>query len=64
VKADRPKGTLRIDGSYLEHGIAAATVAAPVARELESMAKWLALEHKFVGARGNFSRALRIALQP
>jgi len=64
MKADRTNGTLRIEGAYLEHGVAAATVAAPVAREVGLMAKWLGLEHKYVGVRGNFSRALRIALQP
>ena len=63
MKADRENGTLRIDGAYLEHGVKAANVVAPVAREVGMMAKWLGLEHTFVGVRGDFSRPLRIALQ-
>ena len=63
MKADRENGTLRIEGAYLEHGVKAANVVAPVAREVGMMAKWLGLEHTFVGVRGDFSRPLRIALQ-
>jgi uncharacterized protein YcaQ len=63
MKADRENGTLRIEGAYLEHGVKAVNVVAPVAREVGTMAKWLGLEHTFVGVRGDFSRPLRIALQ-
>ena len=62
MKADRAANTLRVEGAYLEHGVSASKVVAPVARELRSMATWLALERVVVGTRGNFARPLRIAL--
>ena len=62
MKADRATSTLRVEGAYLEHGVSASKVVAPVAREVRSMAKWLALERVVVGRRGDFARPLRIAL--
>jgi uncharacterized protein YcaQ len=62
MKADRATSTLRVEAAYLEHGVSASKVVAPVARELQSMAKWLALDRVVVGRRGDFARPLRIAL--
>jgi hypothetical protein len=62
MKADRATSTLRVEAAYLEDGVSASKVVAPVARELQSMAKWLALDRVVVGRRGGFARPLRIAL--
>ena len=62
MKADRTESTLLVEAAYLERGVAARSVTAPVARELQSMAAWLGLEHVKVGSRGDFARPLRIAL--
>ncbi|MEY3132363.1 MAG: hypothetical protein RLZ29_700 [Actinomycetota bacterium] len=62
MKSDRAASTLRIEGAYLERGVSALRVAGTIAREVRSMAHWLGLERTFVGPRGDFSRALRIAL--
>jgi uncharacterized protein YcaQ len=62
MKADRAANTLRIEGAYLEHGVRASTVVAPVAREVQAMARWLGLGDAVVGTRGDFARPLRIAL--
>ena len=62
MKADRTESTLLVEAAYLESGVAARPVTAPVARELQSMAAWLGLEHVKVGSRGDFARPLRIAL--
>lgn len=64
MKADRAAGTLRIESAFLEHGVEATKVVAPVAREVRAMTKWLGLGRTAVGTRGDFARPLRIALQP
>ncbi|MGA1332214.1 MAG: winged helix-turn-helix domain-containing protein [Ilumatobacteraceae bacterium] len=62
MKADRASSTLLVEAAYLERGVSARSVTAPVARELQSMAAWLGLEQVKVGSRGDFARPLRIAL--
>ena len=62
MKADRANNTLHVEAAYLERGVAAARVVAPVSREVRSMAKWLGLGRTLVGSRGDFARPLRIAL--
>ena len=62
MKADRATSTLRVEGAFLERGVSASQVTGHVASEIRLMADWLHLEHTFVGMRGDFSRALRIAL--
>ena len=62
MKADRASSALLVEAAYLERGVSARSVSAPVARELQSMAAWLGLEQVKVGSRGDFARPLRIAL--
>ena len=59
LKADRKRSTLIVHSAYLEDGCSAGEVADALARELRVMASWLALESFEVGAKGNFTRALR-----
>lgn len=58
LKADRTQGVLRVEGSYVERGIRATTVAQPVAERLGEMAQWLGLARVTVARRGNLATAL------
>jgi uncharacterized protein len=58
LKADRQASSLRVGGAYLEEGIDAANVAAPIAEELDALRQWLGLERVAVERRGNFTTAL------
>lgn len=63
LKADRKRSTLIVHAAYLEPGQNAAAVADALARELGTLATWLALEAFSVGRRGSLSAALRRALR-
>jgi uncharacterized protein YcaQ len=62
LKADRQASTLRVSGSYLEPGAPRGPVAEAGATELDSLRRWLGLDHLAVSARGNLAPALRRAL--
>jgi len=59
LKADRKTSTLIVHASYVEPGFDAGVVAAALADELRSLARWLSLESFRVGAKGNLARPLR-----
>lgn len=59
LKADRARATLLVQSAHLEVGMAAATVAEPLAAELRSLATWLGLEAVEVRPVGNLATALR-----
>jgi uncharacterized protein YcaQ len=58
MKADRQARTLRVEGAYVERGIAPKSVAGPIARRLSEMARWLALDRVVVARRGQLAAAL------
>ncbi len=62
LKADRKAGTLLVQGSYGEPGIAERYVAEELAEELHLMAGWLGLDRVEVKPRGDLSTALRAAI--
>jgi uncharacterized protein YcaQ len=62
LKADRKQSALLVRGAYAEAGFDPRPVAAPVARELETMRGWLGLERVEVARRGNLAVALRGAV--
>jgi uncharacterized protein YcaQ len=63
LKADRKTSTLMVHASYVEPGFDAAAVAAALADELRSMARWLSLESFSVGAKGSLARPLKRAMR-
>ena len=63
LKADRAAGHLRVQAAWLEEGHAADDVAAPLAAELERMAKWLDLPAVSVERKGTLARALRATVR-
>jgi uncharacterized protein YcaQ len=62
LKADRKASTLIVHAAYVEARLETRTVAAALADELRSMAKWLSLESLAVGPKGNLATALKRAL--
>ncbi|MFM8507168.1 MAG: winged helix-turn-helix domain-containing protein [Actinomycetota bacterium] len=58
MKADRHAGVLRVEGAYLERGVAAKSVAAPIAARLREMASWLGLDDVAVARRGSLATPL------
>jgi uncharacterized protein YcaQ len=62
LKADRKTSTLIVHAAYLEPRLDAGAVAAALADELRSMARWLSLESFAVGPKGNLARGLKRAL--
>lgn len=63
LKADRKTSTLMVHATHVEPGFDAPTVAAALADELRSMARWLSLESFSVGSKGNLARPLRCAMR-
>ena len=62
LKADRKTSTLLVQASHVEPERDASAVAAALADELRSVAKWLSLDTFAVARKGNLSQALRRAL--
>jgi len=62
LKADRKAGTLLVQGSHGEPGIAEQYVAEELAAELHLMAGWLGLDSVEVKPRGDLSKQLRAAI--
>lgn len=62
LKADRKTSTLIVHATYVEDGLEPGPVAAALAGELRSMARWLALEWFAVGSKGNLAGSLKRAL--
>ncbi|ORA15861.1 hypothetical protein BST16_08215 [Mycobacterium asiaticum DSM 44297] len=59
LKADRAAETLRVVGAFGEPDVPRATVAAALAGELQSMARWLGLGDVTVSDRGDLAADLR-----
>lgn len=62
LKADRTGRQLLVLAAYIELNAKAGTVADALARELQSMARWLGLESVTVRSRRGFARTLAAAL--
>ena len=62
LKADRKTSTLIVHAAYLEDGLKPGPVAAALADELRSIARWLSLESFAVGSKGNLAASLKRAL--
>lgn len=58
LKADRPRRRLLVRAAYLEPDAEPGGVCDALARELTTMARWLALDDLAVGRRGNLAGAL------
>ena len=58
LKADRQSRLLRVRGSYVEDGQDPTRVAAPLAAELRTMAKWLDLDDVALERKGNLAAEL------
>ncbi|MGB3439450.1 MAG: crosslink repair DNA glycosylase YcaQ family protein [Actinophytocola sp.] len=58
LKTDRAEGVLRARGVFAEPGTDPGRVAAELADELRTMAKWLGLDTVAVGDRGNLAKPL------
>ena len=54
LKADRKASTLIVHAAYVEAGLDSGAVAAALADELRSMARWLSLESLAIGPRGTW----------
>jgi uncharacterized protein YcaQ len=63
LKADRQAGVLRVQSSFVEPGHDPRRVAAELADELATTAKWLELDGVEVMPRGDLARALGSAVQ-
>ena len=63
LKADRKTSTLMVHAAYVEAGLDAPAVAAALAGELRSMARWLSLESFSIGSKGNLARPLKRAMR-
>ncbi|MFP5071003.1 winged helix-turn-helix domain-containing protein [Pseudonocardia nantongensis] len=63
LKADRTAGVLRVPGAFAEPGapFPESRIAAELAGELATMARWLGLDGIAVGERGNLAGPLRSA---
>jgi uncharacterized protein YcaQ len=62
VKADRATARLLVQGAFAEPGVDEGRVAGQLARELQRLASWLALDDVVVAQRGDLAPALRTAL--
>ena len=62
LKADRPLGTLRVLGSWVEPGVDLDEAALAIAPELQAMATWLGTDHVAVAGRGELAPALASAV--
>ncbi len=63
LKSDRERSRLQVKGGSAEKGIDAATIAAPLARELRSLAQWLGLERvEITSRRGDLLKRLKAQL--
>jgi uncharacterized protein YcaQ len=58
MKADRHARALRVEGAYVEEGVAPKNVVEPIAQRLAEMARWLALDRVVVARRGSLAAAL------
>jgi len=63
LKADRAGGRLLVLGAYAEAHASPDAVAAPLAEELTTMARWLELDDVSIARRGNLARPLAAALR-
>jgi len=63
LKADRPKGVLRVKSAFIEAGHDHDYVASNLADELNLMAEWLGLKRVVAGRKGDLIPALRSALK-
>ena len=63
LKAERPKGVLRVKGAFAEEDQDHEYVAENLADELRLMANWLGLKRVVAGRKGNLIPALRTALK-
>jgi hypothetical protein len=63
LKSDRAGGMLRVKGAFVEPGAEVARVAAELAAELRSMARWLELDDVAVEERGDLAAPLQAALR-
>ncbi|HEX3207208.1 MAG TPA: crosslink repair DNA glycosylase YcaQ family protein [Propionibacteriaceae bacterium] len=61
LKADRPRGVLRVNAAWIEPGYDPWEVATELASELKIMAEWLGLETLQILPRGNLAPALAAA---
>jgi uncharacterized protein len=62
LKAERAQDALNVVGAFTEEGQDVSRVAAALAGELRSMARWLGLSDVTVGDRGDLTATLRQAL--
>jgi uncharacterized protein YcaQ len=62
LKADRPGRRLLVRAAYVELHDDPRAVAKALARELQTMARWLGLDSVAVERRGNLARELKAAL--
>jgi len=62
LKADRAAGVLRVPGAFAEDGVDEPRVAAELAAELATMARWLELDGVVVDGPGDHAPALARAL--
>ncbi len=62
LKADRRLGVLRVQAAFAEPDVEACEVAAELAGELDSMARWLELDSVAVTERGDLAAPLAAAL--
>jgi uncharacterized protein YcaQ len=62
LKAERARDALHVVGAFVEPGQDPGRVAAALAGELRSMARWLGLAEVTVGQRGDLVAALDHAL--
>lgn len=62
MKADRQAGALRVEAAFLEPGVSARSVVAPIAGQLRAMGEWLGLGDIAVGRRGSLAAPLASAL--
>jgi uncharacterized protein YcaQ len=63
LKADRQRGCLLVLAAHEEPGVSIAECADALADELRALSKWLSLETIQVCCRGEFARALAVALR-
>jgi uncharacterized protein len=62
LKADRRTATMIVHAAYVERGLNVREIAAALAEELRSMARWLALDAVAVRPKGTLATALKRAL--
>jgi uncharacterized protein YcaQ len=63
VRTDRARRRLRVLAAFVEAHANPEAVAAALARELATLARWLELTHVVVGRRGGLARALGAAVR-